>query len=138
MLQDLNPLPHTASQWIGAFIILAGWITSVVALWTKLVDKIDGLGGRVDKLETANSEKDGRMSRYEDEVRDVRRAVAEGAKTLGRMETLVDGLDDHITGMELKVEGRLSEIKDMIALRDTSIRERVAKLESFHERNNDA
>lgn len=131
MLQsDINPLPKSPAQWIGAFVLLGGWIASVATLWTKLVDKIDGLGGRVDKLEAANSEKDGRMGRYEDELRDMRRAVAEGATRLGRMESAVDGLDDHLTGMELKIEGRLGEIKDMISTRDSTLRERIARLEA--------
>lgn len=137
MLQDLNPLPRTASQWIGAFILVGGWIASVVALWTKLVDKIDGLGGRVDKLEKADSEKDGRMSRYENEVQDVRRAIAEGASRLGELKSAissaanaVDGLEDHITGFELKLEGRLGEIKGMIVDQDGRNRERFAKLET--------
>lgn len=131
MLQpDINPLPRTPAQWIGAIILLAGWIASITAVWTKLVDKIDGLVGRVDKLELANSEKDGRMARYENEFSEMRRALADGATRLGRLESGVEGLDDHITGMELKIEGRLSEIKEMISTRDGSLRERIARLEA--------
>lgn len=135
MLQDLSPFPRTTGQWIGAITILVGWVASLVIVWTKLVDRVDGLGGRVDALTAANSEKDGRMARYENELAAFRHAITEGAKQIGSLETIVEGLDDHITGMELKIEGRLSEIKDLIASRDTLLRERVAKLETFHERD---
>lgn len=137
MPQELNPLPRTASQWIGAFVILLGWVVSVVTLWVRLIDKINGLGGRVDDLEKADSEKGGRMTRYENEVQDVRRAIAAGATQIGELKTevsstrnAVDALEDHLTGFELKLEGRLGEIKGLISDGDARFRERLAKIET--------
>jgi chromosome segregation ATPase len=130
MLQELNPFPRTTGQWIGAITILIGWVTSLVLVWQKLVDKVDGLGGRVDELKTANDEKDGRMSRYENEMADMRRALAEGAKSIGRLESIVDGLDDHITGMELKIEGRLGDIRNLITDQVGNLRVQIAQMDT--------
>jgi len=127
MLQELNPFPRTTGQWIGAIVVIVGWLTSLVLVWQKLVDKVDGLGGRVAELKTANDEKDGRMSRYENEMVDVRRALTEGAKAIGRLEQIVDGLDDHITGMELKIEGRLGDIRNLITDQVGNLRVQLAK-----------
>lgn len=125
-------LPKTLAEWIGALAVVGGWIVSGTVVWTKLVSRINGLGERVDVLTKANSEKDGRMSRYDAEMADLKRGLAEGIARLGRVEQGVDGVETHLSGIELRLLGELRGIGDKINERDSALRERVARLESFH------
>ena len=130
-------LPKSIPEWIGAIAVLGGWIVSVSVVWTKTTDKINGLGDRVNKLEAADATKDGKMSGYEREHADIRRAVGDlnraiqdGATRLGRVEQAVEGIDDHLTGMELKLVNEMSKLREIISERDSKLRERVARIES--------
>lgn len=128
MKNDL--LPDDLQGWLVVVATIASWIIVVAVTWTRMTDKINGVGERVKTLETANSEKEGRMMRYETELGEARRDSADVRERLGRVEKAIEGTNEHITEMKLEVAGTLGEIKNMISEKDAQTRERLAIIET--------
>jgi hypothetical protein len=143
-------LPNTLTEWLGAIAVVGAWVGSMIGLvvrQTRKEDKliarferneqqftadINGLGARVDRLDQADAEKGGRMARYEAELTDFKYGLAEGIRRLSSGESKIDGLEDHLTGLELRIIGEIARLGDRFNERDTLMRERVARLETFH------
>lgn len=137
MQQGSNVLPHTLSDWLVLIGIVVGWVASVVLLWQRMTNKVNGLGERVNALEDSSAEKKGRMDRNEREIELLHNAVTGGAERLGRMERSIEGLEDHVTEMKIEITGAVGEIKNIILEKNASVRERIVRIESKLEIDSD-
>jgi hypothetical protein len=117
------------------------WVFSLGVVWTKTTTKVNGLGGRLKKVEDGCAKETGRVDRIEREVDRISQDSNSVHERLGRVEKGVEGVNDHLTEIKVDMGGHLSEIKQLIltkdsdmkqllARRDGNNRERIARLEA--------
>lgn len=117
------------------------WVFSLGVVWTKTTSKVNGLGGRLKKVEDGCAKETGRVDRIEREVDRISIDSNSVHERLGRVEKGVEGVNDHLTEIKIDMGGHLSEIKQLIltkdgdmkqllARRDGDSRERIARLEA--------
>lgn len=114
---------------LGAMLL--GWIVSLTILWTKMVGKVNGLGGRVKKVEDSCSNNVGRMDRFERELAEYRRDTIESNKQVGRVEKSVDDLREEIQQANLGLGSQLAAISQSINKMDKNISNRLVRVETL-------
>lgn len=105
-----------------------------------LEQNINGLGGRLQRQESACSNLDGRMGSAERRVDVIQQQGADVQSRLGKVEAGIEGVNNHVTEFKLELFQKLSdmtttiqlqqsETRQMINDRDANLRERVARVE---------
>lgn len=142
----------SASEWRDWVLFTGGvlvWAFTAGMMWNKLNTKIaenttelekkatqadlDGLGGRVKKVEENCSTSDGRMDRMERELGEYRRDATDAARTAARVEKGVEGLHEEIQQGQLATGVHLSEIKQLIQENDKNTSNRLVRLETVQQ-----
>lgn len=134
-MQAKTFLPDTLQGWLVIIGLLLTWAGTVWTIWTRQTARINGLGGRVKRIEEECKERDGRVSRLEDELTEYRRDREITSKEMGELKASLNATNEHMTEMKLELAGHMGEIKSLIVEKDASTRERLARIETTIERN---
>lgn len=129
-----------AREWILFTITVVVTTASVAAIWTRLKAQVNGLGGRLRKVESCNDQLETTVERTSQDVAKLDNKINGINDRVDRTEESLQRLDSHVTEMRLEVLSHLGEIKQLIITKDaetrqvfsdkfTSIRERVARVE---------
>lgn len=106
------------------------WIVATAVAWTKLIEKVNGQGGRVTAVESNLATERGRMDRMERELTEYRRDAREAANGLSRIEQGVKDMADKIAEGNLALGSQLHNLKDMINEKDTKVQNRLVRMET--------
>lgn len=125
--------PDTLIEWLTLFGILATWIVATWRVYVTLVNKMNGLGGRVEVLEGYKTENRTRIEHLETGHQIATSDRANLHERMGRLEKSNEGLAEQITELKLDVIGHINEVKSMIREDVAALRERTVRLEVHHE-----
>jgi hypothetical protein len=141
-------------DWILFGVAILTPLFTAIVTWTKLTSRVNGLGGRLKKVEDGCAKENGRVDRIEREVDRISMDSNAVHERLGRVEKGVEGVNEHLTEIKVDMGGHLSEIKQLILAKDSDMkqllarrdgdnRERIARLEAkadipHRDRANDA
>lgn len=132
--------PSEFRSWVlFAIAVLTPIITAAVT-WTKLTTRVNGLGGRVKKIEEQQANTIGRQDAAERQLAEVRAVATDVHARLGKVEGRVEGVDAHITEFKLELFQKLSDMQQITSAEQTEtrltfleknamLRERIARLE---------
>jgi hypothetical protein len=122
--------PNDVRDWIlFGLAILTPFITAIIT-WTKLTDKVNGLGARLKRTEDSGAKEAGRVDRIEREVDRISQDSNTVHERLGRVEKGVDGINEHLTEIKVDMGGHLSEIKQLILSKDSDVKQLLARRDS--------
>lgn len=122
--------PMDVSKLIEIGSVTVVWLVTIVVLWTKLTDRVDGFGDRVKVLESNYANQDGRMDRFERELNEYRRDALEGQRAFSRVEKSVDEVHEIINQGNLTLGSQLSDMQRMIQDKDTRTQVRLTRIET--------
>lgn len=133
--------PSEIREWVLFTIAMVTIIGTSVGMWTKLVAKVNGIGGRVTKREQVSEAAITRLDILERQCSEDRVLRLDISTRLGKVEGKVEGIDTHMTEMKMELFAHLSDIKQMITQKDADLkelfsnkdannRERLARLEN--------
>lgn len=126
-------LPDRLTEWLGVLALIVGWTAAASIAWQKLLDKINGLGGRVEKVEALVNVHEGRMDAAEKEISEYRRDLKENAANLGRLEKAVESLSEDIRSGNIALGSQLHAIEKLIQDKDLRTQKRLVRLETVNE-----
>lgn len=120
---------------IKDWLILGGMVVSFIVTSTiayqKLIAKINGMGGRVKKVEESCSAVGGRMERFERELAEYRRDAQDAVGRMSRVEKGVDDLREDIQQGNLAIGVQLHAIEKLIQDKDRSTSNRLVRMETL-------
>jgi chromosome segregation ATPase len=122
--------PKQLNDWLVLGVLAVGWIVSLTTLWNKTTTKVNGLGGRVRKVEDQCSATGGRMDRFERELAEYRRDAQDAVGRLGRLEKAVEDVIETVNQGNLQLGSQLHGIERLINEKDGANRERLVRLET--------
>lgn len=117
-------------DWWGLAVVLLGWVVAAAFGWAKIMERVNGLGGRVTTVETHDAAQDGRMDRMERELTEYRADAADAAKGQARVEKAVENLDDNVTQGNIQIGSQLHGIERLIESKDKETSNRLVRLET--------
>jgi hypothetical protein len=123
--------PNELREWVLLGVMAVGWLVSIAVMWTKLVNKVNGLGGRVDKTEETCSTHGGRSERMEREIAEHRRDVHDAIANMARVEKGVGDLKDEVTNGNLAIGVQLHAIEKLMNETAMSTTNRLVRLETI-------
>lgn len=145
--------PQTVQGWFA--LVLAGG--AVLALFYGVLDRVikhhakeirgemkeaagalrtdlDGLGGRTKVLEEAGAGREARLTRSEADLAESRRDRAQLHERLGKMEGVVEKLDDKMTEMQINIIGAITNAREAQVEALHGVSNRLAVVEAVVER----
>jgi hypothetical protein len=136
----MNLDPHEVRDWVIFGVMAAGWIASVAVMWTKLVNKVNGLGGRVKHTESSCANLGGATSRMENELTALGNRVDSTSSMINsRIDTLssqvgqnkqgVNDAVEDIGTIRLEMGSYVSSLTSRMLHINGNTRERLARLE---------
>lgn len=111
MLKDLR-------EWILFASVVVAWIITAAVGWMRMVNKVNGLGGRVKKTEESCKEQGGRMAMIESEQASMRAEYSANILRMGRVEKGQDDVRETMETMQANITGHLITIEKLIAEKD--------------------
>lgn len=123
--------PKDLKDWITFGLTIAGLIVTGSIAWQKLVNKINGLGGRVKKTEDSCAQAGGRMDRFEKELAEYRRDAQDAIGRMGRVEKAVDDVHDEITEGNIVLGTQLSDLTKLINATNLKTSNKLVRLETL-------
>lgn len=123
--------PDTLGEWLSAVGILVGWIIAASIGWQKVLDKINGLGERVSRVESKADVAEGRMDGFEKLIAEYRHDLKEAFGQMGRLEKAVDNLNDSIREGNIGLGSKLHEIETLFRDKDLRTQKRLVRLETL-------
>lgn len=121
---------NALKDWWPLFVVVAGWIVTAAVQWTNTKNKLNGLGGRVRKVEESCSASGGRMDRFERELSEYRRDAADTSKGLARVEKGVEDLGDSINQGNLQIGSQLHSMEKSMQEKDVRTQVRLTRIET--------
>lgn len=131
--QPQDFLPTTLEGWVTISVMVIGWIVSLVTLWNKLTDKVNGQGKRIQEVEKSYTGQEARMDRVERDLESYRRDQADVAGRLGRVEKGMEELHETIHNGNLALGSQLHGIEKMIQEQDKKIQVRLTRIETVNQ-----
>lgn len=122
----------TAREWtvvgVQFLAIIIGWVIT----WQKLVSKVNGLGGRVKRVEDNCQAQGGRMDRFERELAEYRADARGALERMARVEKGVDDTREEVQQGNIALGSQLHSIERLITDKDTRTQTRLVRLETVN------
>lgn len=125
--------PNDVKDWLILLGELIVFIFSLGVVWQKITSKVNGMGGRVKKLEDVTSRHEGSLQTLQNQLGDVARMQQDNANRLGRVEKAVEVADGHISDMKIEMLSGFGKIEGLIAESSASLRERIVRIETVQD-----
>lgn len=122
-------LPDTLNEWMGFAATIIIWIGLVWKAWESVVTKINGLGGRVATLETGSIDREARLRTVESSVIRTAQDNVSIHERMARAEAIAAELKEDLVDMRIDIISAISDVKAAVMQSDSSIRERIARIE---------
>lgn len=126
-------LPSTLKDWLAVLVVLATFTTALWRISVKLTLKINGLGGRVKKVEESCNTITAHHELFSDELRESR---AERTRMTERMGAVEQGQKDQhevLQTIKLDIISHINEVRRIIEDGNSKTRERLVRLETMME-----
>lgn len=118
-------------QWalfIGGCLVYA---FTLGAIWTKLVTKVNGLGGRVKKVEESCNTVSAEIKALTANLVEYRADAKEAISKMGRVEKGLDKLQDEVVQGNLQIGSTLAELSRAVSKIDKDISNRLTRVETL-------
>lgn len=125
--------PATLKDWWPLVAAIVGWIIVGSVGWTKMVGKVNGLGGRVKKVEEAGSASSAEVKALSAQLSEYRGDAKEANARMSRLEKGVEELHEEITQGNIGLGSQLSEISKSLTKMDKDISGRLVRVETVVE-----
>jgi chromosome segregation ATPase len=125
--------PKDIKDWMLLGGMVVSFIITTTIAYQKLIAKINGMGGRVKKVEEACSATSGRMDRFERELAEYRRDAQDAVGRMSRVEKGVDALNDNIQQGNITIGSQLHAIEKLIQEKDKSTSNRLVRMETLQQ-----
>lgn len=123
--------PKDLKDWVEFAGVIVAWVVAAAVLWTKQNNKINGLGGRVKKVEGTCEASAARITRVEQELADYRRDMMEANSRLGRVEKAVEDVGEEVRNGNIALGTQLHGIEKLINETDKKNSNRLVRLETI-------
>lgn len=117
-------------DWWAIVIVILGWIITATVHWTRTTQKLNGLGGRVKRVEESCSATGGRMDRFEKELSEYRRDAQDASKGLARVEKGVEDVHEAINQGNLQLGSQIHAMEKAIQEKDVRTQVRLTRIET--------
>lgn len=121
---------NALKDWWPFVVLILGWLVAATIQWTNTKNKLNGLGGRVRKVEESWATAGGRMDRFERELSEYRRDAQDSAKGLARVEKGIEDVHDSVNQSNLQLGTQLHTIEKLIEAKDKSSSVRLTRIET--------
>lgn len=123
--------PKELKDYVSLIIELLVFIISGTIAWNRLTSKVNGLGGRVKRVEESCANSAGRMDRFERELADYRRDASDAVSRMGRVEKGLEMLAEEISNGNLGIGSQLHNIEKLIGEKDLETQKRLVRIETI-------
>lgn len=117
-------------DWWPLIAAIVGWTIIASVAWTKMTDKVNGLGSRTKKNEDACAAAGGRMDSFEKQLLEYRRDAQESARGLARVEKGQEDLHETVNQGNLAIGSQLHGIEKLIEQKDVRTQVRLTRIET--------
>lgn len=117
-------------DWWPLLVVILGWIITAAMQWTTLKNKINGLGGRVRRVEESCAASGGRMDRFEKELSEYRNDARSASNRLSHVDKGVSDLAETVRDGNIALGVQLGEINKTIAAMDKNLGNRLTRVET--------
>jgi chromosome segregation ATPase len=132
LIQSRPPfLPETLGEWITTIAWFATTITAVLIAWNRMTHKVNGLGGRVDSIESRKNQLDGRLQAVERWQEHASNERSDMQTRLGRVEKGVEGCSEKITDAMMALGSAIADLKNTVLREDSKVSQRVTRVETL-------
>lgn len=121
---------NALKDWWPLGVVILGWIASASMQWTKTTGQLNGLGGRVGRVEELHAQSEGRMNRFEKELSEYRRDAQDAAKGLARVEKGVEDVHEAINQGNLQIGSQIHAMEKALQDKDVRTQIRLTRIES--------
>lgn len=118
-------------DWWPVWTQTLAWIVVAAIAWAKLMERVNGQGGRIKKVEDGQSEGKGRMDAFEKQLAEYRADSRASAQQSARTEKAVEDLKGEIQNNHLALGTQLHGIERLIQDKDKSTSNRLVRIETL-------
>lgn len=106
------------------------WLIIATVAWTKIIEKVNGQGGRVDLNTRDLKTLEGAMGQMQDELNEYRRDAQDSARGLARVEKGVENVHDSVNQSALQLGSQLHAMEKAIQEKDVRTQVRLTRIET--------
>lgn len=122
--------PQTLEGWVTIILILGGGIATFWKGYNKLIEKLNGLGERVDKIDTSCIKVTAHYDVMATTVENNRREISLLRERVGAADKERESLAGHYQDLRIDIMSAINELKQAFQQRDTALRERLVRVET--------
>jgi chromosome segregation ATPase len=123
--------PSTIKEWAAFIGVCLAYAFTLGVIWTKMVTKVNGLGGRVKDVERGQSANSARIEAFAVQLAEYRSDAREVNSRMSRMEKAVEDVHDEIQQGNLQLGSQLAEISRAVTKMDKDISGRLVRVETL-------
>lgn len=117
-------------DWWPVWTQAIAWIVVGAVAWTKIVEKVNGQGGRVNENTKDLKTLEGAVDQIKDELSEYRRDAQDSARGLARVEKGVEAVNDSVNQSTLQLGAQLHAMDKAIQEKDVRTQVRLTRMET--------
>lgn len=120
-------------KWWPVWSAVLVWIVTGTIAWTKMGDRINGVGRRVKAEEDRITGMEARLTHVAADLQEYRRDAQEASKGLARVEKGMEDLQHTVSVGISAIGGQIRDLERLWSDKDAVLRERVTRVETAQE-----
>lgn len=133
MERDDYRMKDSLLDWWPVIASISGWVVTSAIQWTMLKTRLNGLGGRVRKVEASCEAQGAQMDKLERDLSEFRGEARSTSDRLSRVEKGIADVGDAVTNGNLALGSQLNELMRAITKSDKETSNRLVRIETVQQ-----